>query len=81
MELSGWHIKVNSGSNPDLYAKPQQGSLWEDSGCGCLIAPCGFAEAQRDCQFHGDKPVVKIHGAHLSKNCPHHQQENQWPRK
>lgn len=74
MELTGWHIKVNSGPKPDLYAQPQQGSLWEDEGCGCFIAPCGFAAAQDGCQYHGDKPVVKIHGAHLARNCTHQQQ-------
>lgn len=77
MELTGWHIKVNSGPKPDLYAQPQQGSLWESSSCGCLIAPCGFAVAQVGCQYHGAKPVVKIHGAHLAQNCPYHEQKKQ----
>lgn len=68
--MATWHVKVNNGRAPDLYAQPPQGSLFEDHGCGCLLARCGFAIANPECQFHGDNHIVKLSAAHLSTNCP-----------
>lgn len=68
--MSTWHMKVNGGKAPDLYAQPPQGSLFEDDGCGCLLASCGHAIGRPECPFHGDQPQVKIESAHLESNCP-----------
>lgn len=65
-----WHVKVNSSKRADLYAVPPKGSLWEDSPCGCQLAPCGFVIPNDDCKWHGKRPAVKIAKGHFARNCP-----------
>lgn len=65
-----YHVKANSSAKPDLYAKPPKGSLWENDPCGCALAPCGFVIPNRECKYHGDRPIIRLRKGHFATNCP-----------